>query len=172
MTPTAEVARVLEERARQLANVDDVDSASPQSLLEVLLCRVGTERYALDMSDLRSVHRPSGLTAVPCEFGQVAGVVNIRGELVTVLDLAALLDLGATTVESATRVLLVETTHGAVGLLIDEVLGVEQLALEQLDPPPPGPASSRGIANGSTVLLNLEQLFAEQGFDEENEVGR
>jgi chemotaxis signal transduction protein len=60
--------------------------------------------------------------------------------------------------------LLVELSFGRVGILVDDVYGVEWLSLDQLDPALPGQASSRGIAHGSVVFLNLEQLMAEQDF--------
>jgi purine-binding chemotaxis protein CheW len=156
--------QVLRERARQLAEDPEPDSTT--AYVEVLLCRARSERYALELRDLRSIHRPTGITAAPSAFPQVAGILNVRGELVPVLDFATLLGLGETPLESTTQVVLVESGHGRIGLLVDQVIGVDRIAEAELDHSVPGPSSSRGVAGGSTVLLSLDQLLAEQPFDD------
>jgi purine-binding chemotaxis protein CheW len=121
----------------------------------------------MELHGLRSVQRSAHLTAVPCTPPQIAGILNVRGELVTVLDLAATLRLGSPQAPAATsQVLLVELPPACVGLLVDEVLGVEQLAVDRLDRSISGATYSRGAAEGSIVLLDLEHLLAEQGFDD------
>jgi purine-binding chemotaxis protein CheW len=155
--------RILLERAHRLAQRPPADDDGSRA--EVLLCRVRTERYAVEPNVVQSVQRSAELTPVPRTYRQVAGVLNVRGELFTVLDLGAALGLEVSPAEGSSRVLLVELSVGRVGILVDDVYGVEWLSLDQLDPSLPGQAASRGIAQGSIVLLNLEQLMAEQNFD-------
>jgi purine-binding chemotaxis protein CheW len=167
LTPETQ-ARVLQERARALAaaSVGEVNDAA----IEVLLLRLGKERYAVDLRGLRSVQHSAGLTRVPCTSRHVAGILNVRGELVTVLDLAAILGLDSpATPEASTQVLLVEVHRTCVGLLVDEVLGVERLALDQLDGSLSGATHSRGVAEGCIVLLDVEQVLAEQSSDDTSE---
>jgi purine-binding chemotaxis protein CheW len=160
--PADDRDRILLERAHRLAQRPPDDDYGSRA--EVLLCRVRNERYAVELNVVRSVQRSGELTPVPRTYPQVAGVLNVRGELFTVVDLAAALGLEVVPAEESSRVLLVELSVGRVGILVDDIDGVEWLALDQLDPALPGQASSRGIAHGSIVLLNLEQLMAEQDF--------
>jgi purine-binding chemotaxis protein CheW len=137
----------------------------------VLVCRVAEERYALDLHFLRSVQPARELARVPCTPAYVAGAVNVRGEVVTVLDLGTALGLpsGATPIRS--EVLLVEVAGNRVGLLVDEVVGIERLALEELDRAISGREFANGIAGGTTVYLNLAALLTDEQLSVAEEVG-
>src|ERR1700730_12689837 len=78
-------------RARRLALVPP--PALRGRALEVLVCRLGGEEYALELRLRHGVCRPAGLTLVPCTPPFVVGLLNLRGEILTVLDLAAALGL-------------------------------------------------------------------------------
>ena len=67
-------------------------------------------------------------------------------------------------------VLLVELSRARVALLVDEVLGVEQVALASLDRALSGSDLTRGIAGARVVYLDLEQLGASGRFDVSEEV--
>ena len=69
----------------------------------ILLCRLHDERYALDLALLRAVQAARGLTPLPCTPPYVAGILNVRGTVVAVLDLAQCLGLGSTAPGRASR---------------------------------------------------------------------
>jgi purine-binding chemotaxis protein CheW len=150
----------LSDRARQLAEVPRTRDDS--RAIEVLVCRLGSEEYAVELRLLHEVVPASGLTPVPCTPPFVAGLLNLRGEILTVLDLAAALGL---TAAGQREVLLVETPRVRVGLLVGEVLGVRMIALESLDRALAGSDFTRGIAEATTVLLDLEALLADGRFE-------
>lgn len=150
----------LNERARGLAQVPP--PADDGRSIEVLVCRLGVEEYALELRLLHGVYPAVGLTPVPCTPPFVAGLLNLRGEILTVLDLAAAMGL---TGSDLREVLLAETPLVRVGLLVDEVLGVRRIALDALDRALAGSDSTRGIAGARTVLLDLEALLADRRFE-------
>jgi purine-binding chemotaxis protein CheW len=162
----ARTEAVLKHRAEQLAR-RAADEESGQSV-EVIICRLGNERYAVETSVLRAVHWPSGATPVPSTPSYVLGLVSIRGEIITLLDLAAMLGLPGTAsaAEAGTRpALLVGLPGVRAGLVVDEVLGVEQLRLDSLEPALSGREFARGVAPGPTVLLDVELLLKSGRFD-------
>jgi len=117
------------------------------------------------------VHRATNLTTIPCTPPFIAGMLNVRGEVVIVLDLAAALGLpGEAPADAKRSMLLAEHGQVRVGLLVDEVIGIRRLALGALDPPLTGDEFVVGIAEGNTVLLNLERLLANRRFDVFEEV--
>ena len=67
--------------------------------------------------------------------------------------------------------LLVELPRVRVGLLVDEVLGVRDLALDGLDRALSGRDFVRGVAESSILLLDLERLLGDERFDVFEEVG-
>jgi purine-binding chemotaxis protein CheW len=164
---------VLEERAQALAAVPPAPAEG--ETLAVLLVRLGAGQYALDMAVLRSIQRVDGLTPVPNVPAFVAGILNVRGEMVTVLDLAVALGVAKSNPsdpasETPPQVVLVDAPQGRVGLLVDEVLGTQAVALELLDRAFSGHDFARGIAAGRFVPLNLEQLLTNDRFSVFEEV--
>ncbi|MBI4495180.1 MAG: chemotaxis protein CheW [Chloroflexi bacterium] len=153
------VQRTLRERARQYARL--AQQVEDGEKTEALLFRLGDETCAVELRLLRKVQLAKGLTPVPCTPAYVAGILNVRGEVVTVLDLANTLGLGSArrSADSA-RVLLVELPGVRVGLLVDEVLGHRLIALDKLDRAFSGRDFARGIAEAKIVLLDLEHLLA------------
>jgi purine-binding chemotaxis protein CheW len=123
--------------------------------------RVGAERFALPLEAVREVVLPQPPFArVPRVSEAVLGVMNLRGRVVAVVDLAALVGLGAQPLrEGAGQVLILDQGKRAIGLLIGAVVGVEPL--EQ--PAEDVRALVRGVVAsgaGAVTLLCGEALLA------------
>jgi purine-binding chemotaxis protein CheW len=121
--------------------------------------RVASERFALPLEAVREVVLPQPPFArVPRASEAVRGVMNLRGKVVAVVDLAALVGLAPQPlVEGSGHVLLLEGGKRALGFLIGGVLGVEPLAV----PEDAGPGLVRGIAParaGAVTLLGADAL--------------
>jgi purine-binding chemotaxis protein CheW len=159
---------VLRRRAEQLAKLPISPDAGDE--VEVLACRLGGERYAVETRHLRSVQWASGITPVPWTPEFVVGIVSVRGEIVTLLDLATMLGVGSGSRLGQTwPVLLVGLPGLRCGLVVDEVLGVERLKLDQLQPSLSGREFARGIAPRDTVLLDIEALLMSGRFNVSDE---
>ncbi len=123
--------------------------------------RVAAERYALPLDAVREVVLPQPPFArVPRVSEAVPGVMNLRGRVLAVVDLAALVGLPAQPLrEGAGQVLVLDQGKRALGVLIAGVLGVEDVA------PPAGDAARalvRGVVaarGGAVTLLAPEALF-------------
>jgi len=124
--------------------------------------RVASERYALPLSAVREVVVPHPPFArVPRASEAVRGVMNLRGRVVAVVDLAALVGLPPQPLEAAAgHVLILDHGKRALGFLIGAVLGVETI-------PPPADAPGglvRGVApasGGAVTLLGADALTSE-----------
>jgi purine-binding chemotaxis protein CheW len=162
--------RTLRERARRLALEPGEEAAlADHAGAEFLLCRLCDECYAIDLTVLRAVQPARGLTPIPCTPAFVAGMLNVRGTVVTVLNLAHLLDLADTPVPEGAFALLTDCARGGgqgqVGLLVHEVLGVRRLASGGLDRALSGNPAVRGISGGEIVVLDLATLLADGRFE-------
>jgi chemotaxis signal transduction protein len=101
----------------------------------------------------------------------MAGIVNVRGEVLTVVDLAIVLGVrGAGVPPADAQIVLAQLPHGRLGLLVSEVLGVARVALDQLDRALSGREYARGVVDARTIYLNLEQLLADERFEVLEEV--
>ena len=124
--------------------------------------RVSGERYAVPLEAVREVVLPQPpFTRVPRAPDAVRGVMNLRGRVVAVVDLAALVGLPAQRLDAAgAQVLVLDHGKRALGLLIGGVVGVEPLA------PPEGapPGLVRGVAvarTGAVTVLGADVLASE-----------
>jgi purine-binding chemotaxis protein CheW len=126
--------------------------------------RAGAERFALPLEAVREVVLPQPPFArVPRSGAAVRGVMNLRGRVLPVVDLAALLELPAPAPlgERDGQVLVLEGPRPSMGLLVSSVLGVEALAAEL-----PATGLSRGLGqarDGAATLLDVAALGAAAG---------
>jgi purine-binding chemotaxis protein CheW len=123
--------------------------------------RVGLERYALPLSAVREVVPPNPPFArVPRVGAAVRGVMNLRGRVVAVVDLAELMGLPPQPLQGGLgQVLILDREKRALGLLIGVVLGVEPLAGGDAAPAGLVGGVSTGRA-GAVTLLRVEPLAA------------
>ena len=164
--PDPHTEALLKRRAERLASVPADTQHGEQ--VEVIVCRLGDERYAVETRVLRAVQWTGVATPVPSTPGYVLGLVSIRGEIITLLDLAAMLGLPARSSSSQTGTrpaLLIGLSGVRAGLVVDEVLGVDQMRLDTLQPALSGREFSRGVAPGPIVLLDVESLLKSGRFD-------
>ena len=124
--------------------------------------RVGGERYALRLDAVREVVLPQPpFSRVPRSSEAVRGVMNLRGRVLAVVDLAMLVGLAPQPLQAgAGQVLILEHGRRAVGFLIGGVLGVERISA----PPEAGPSLVRGVArasSGAVTLLGADALASE-----------
>ncbi len=124
--------------------------------------RVAGERYAIPLEAVREVVVPQPPFArVPRAPEAVRGVMNLRGRVVAVVDLAQLVGLAPQPLRGgAGQVLILEHAKRALGFLIGGVLGVEAIAL----PEGTDPGLVRGVApaaSGAVTLLAPDALAGE-----------
>ena len=123
--------------------------------------RVGSERYALPLAAVREVVVPQPPFArVPRASEAVRGVMNLRGRVVAVVDLAPLVGLPPQPLEAARgHVLILDQGKRALGVLVGGVLGVEAM------PPAEGGGAGlvRGVTSGAFGAVTLLGADALQG---------
>lgn len=119
-----------------------------------VLFRVDKGLYAVALAAVREVvPTPGAFTRVPRAPVAVKGVINLRGRVVTVIELSAL--LGVATCAGA-QLLLLDRGRRELGLLVANVEGIE--ALEKFTPPPPRASSAvKGVARlGARAVTILD----------------
>ncbi len=134
---------------------------------EILTFSLGGDAFGVPLTQVLEILGVRTITRVPRSPHDVVGVCTVRGELVTVIDTRQRLEPGAPRAANRGRILLTTSTDGEkVGLMVDEVLGVERFSQTQIEPTSGvlvGDISSHieSIArkgNQVTVLVNLSSL--------------
>ena len=86
--------------------------------------RLGAERFVTSRADVREILPiPDQVTRVPGAKPWLRGIANLRGQLLTVVDLKSFLGAGAPTGDRQARVLVVASREVPTGLIVDEVIG-------------------------------------------------
>lgn len=97
--------------------------------------RIGTETYGLEIGQIREIIVPHDITPVPGMTDTVKGIINLRGEIIPVVELAAILDAKSEHSDKAvkkTRVIILDQNQGGYGILVDEVMQVIKVQPDDL----------------------------------------
>ena len=94
------------------------------------------ETYGINVSDVREVLRFSEIAPVPGAPSYVIGIINLRGNVVTVIDTRKRFGLGPKEVDDLTRIVIIEIDGQEVGILVDSVAEVVDLKMSDIEPAP------------------------------------
>lgn len=173
-----ELEAIWARRAAQLATEIAQDDLGEQ--LELVIVQIGQEHYGLEVGYVYDIRPLGALTRIPRVPTWVAGVVNLRGRIISVLNLAIYLGLGGGETSENTQplLMLVETPQMELALLVDDVLSVEPVSVgdiqeaagSALSIPPEYlrglvvRSSRKDLENGDMLMiLNLPALLADRG---------
>jgi len=132
--------------------------------------RVEGQRYALHLLQVERVISMVAISTLPKTPPVVAGVINYRGSIVPVLDLRPRFGLRHREFGLTDHLLLVRTTRRMLALPVDEVLGVNEISVDNLLTPSailPGVGYVTGIVALADGLLFIHDLEALLSMDEE-----
>lgn len=121
--------------------IESVSPSAPQrwarvettGVREFLAFLLGPEAYALPLSCVREIMRVPTITEVPRAPHEVLGIVSVRGQVTTLIDLRRKLRVTEAPITTRTRVLLVDQGDEIMGLLCDRVLHVHRLSEEEVE---------------------------------------
>jgi len=126
---------VLERRAVSLARVNDEDEVFEGRSL--LLFRIADEWYAVDAGDVREIFQDYMVMPVPCVPAFILGVVNVRGEILSVTDPATMMGLGAVTGDGVTipPAVVIANAEVVTAMIVDEIGDIVEVAKGAVEPP-------------------------------------
>lgn len=153
---------LLEERARKIAEPED--SASGNAVLEVLKFRLAYREYAIEMNYIREVVLTGEITPVPGTPDYISGICVVRGEIISLVDLRALLSIPEKGLTDLNRVIVMTSRHLSFGILADHITGIGILELNKISSPTPGsePVQCKyikGVTDGFLTVLDADEFF-------------
>lgn len=102
---------------------------------QVVVFQLGREFYAVSISDVREIVRMQSITPVPSAPDYVQGVVNLRGQVIPVINLAKRLGLPVQPATPATRIVVAQAGQDTVGVIVDSVVKVTHIPGEDIEIP-------------------------------------
>jgi purine-binding chemotaxis protein CheW len=104
--------------------------------LQIVGFRVGNETYGVPITALHEIVRVPEITAVPDAPEYLEGVINLRGKIVSVIDLRKRFGIKQATPSRRNRILVVEFNGRLSGLIVDSASEVLKIASSDIEPPP------------------------------------
>lgn len=175
LQPTAEQKQaILRARAKALAYEPEHKEAASADIevVEFLLAR---ERYGIESRYVREVYPLKQLTPLPCTPPFVLGMINVRGQIRSVIDLKQFFGQPNMEPTDGKQVIILHINTMEFGILADAVLGVRQVALDELELSLPLVIRTRttflkSIAIGTLVILDAEALLSNRDLVVQDEV--
>jgi purine-binding chemotaxis protein CheW len=110
---------------------------------------LGAEEYGLELLRVKEVIRMRQITWLPKAPSCVKGIINLRGDIIPVIDLRDRFGLESVEQTAATRVIVVEMEGRLVGMVVDSASQVVRVPADQFDPPPlMAGTATRGFITG------------------------
>lgn len=141
-------------------------SASSATELQLATFWLGDFLLGINIHCIRGINRVGTITPVPDAPPMVAGVVNLRGDVVTVVNLRTILRLPLIELTPKTRLLIVQSEAESIGLLVDRVADVVTVTTDRAEPLPANFNSSAGLyftnvyRVGADLLVTLDVTAA------------
>lgn len=140
-----------------------------QKELQVIIFKLGSEEYAIPINCVQEIIMPQKATRIPKSPKFVDGVINLRGNIIPVIDgkKKFLLKDNSDNKINTKRIMILETENETTGLIVDEVNEVINLNISQIEPPPIDLEENTDIFYGIgkydnrlLILINSEKFMA------------
>lgn len=106
------------------------------NVTKYVVFKIGDEYYGIDINNVKSIERIQHFTRVPNAPIYVKGVINLRGEVVPVIDLRLRFELPHKELDSNSRIIITFINEIQIGLLVDSSSEVIEINDEDVDSPP------------------------------------
>jgi len=147
---------------------------SKDEVLQWVTFKLEDETYGINVMQVQEILRYSEIAPVPGAPAYVLGIINLRGNVVTVIDTRSRFGLESCEVTDNTRVVVIESEQQVIGILVDSASEVVYLKASEIDEAPNvGTDESaqfiQGVSNRDgelLILVDLDKLLSDDEWDE------
>lgn len=133
--------------------------------LGLATCFIGNTWFGIDVTTVREIRRLKQITPVPLTPAYVRGVINLRGQVVTIIDLGSRTGVRSAADSQSWHIIVVDAEDEPIGLAVEGIGDVLPLTCDRLEPPPANLALSRrrflrGVLKTEERLVEILDLKA------------
>ena len=141
---------------RQRANVlkESIANDKQENLIAIAVFGLGGEYFGLDLDIVREFIKIGRITQIPCCPNYIIGNMNLRGEILTLVELSQILNLGLQNTKSHSKAVVFEVDDLIAGIAVDEVYDAIDLPPEQIKPLPVALAKEENYLKAMTTYLD------------------
>ncbi|PMH41018.1 chemotaxis protein CheW [Vibrio sp. 10N.286.49.B3] len=150
------------------------DQGNNDEILQWVTFQLEEETYGINVMQVREVLRYTEIAPVPGAPDYVLGIINLRGNVVTVIDTRSRFGLMPGDITDNTRIIVIESERQVIGILVDSVAEVVYLRSSEIDTTPSvgtdeGSKFIQGVSNREgklLILVDLNKLLTEDEWDD------
>lgn len=162
----AETGKILKARAQALAQEPERDDVNGESV-EILEFSLAYESYGIETSFVREVYPLKSFTPLPGTPPFVFGIVNVRGQIFSVIDLKKFFELPDKGLSDLNKVIIVRGPVLEFGILADAIAGIRSIRISEIQPSLPTLTGIRqdylrGVTRERLVILDAEKLLTDK----------
>ncbi len=143
-------------------------------VLQWVTFKLENETYGINVMQVQEVLRYTEIAPVPGAPSYVLGIINLRGNVVTVINTSSRFGLESAEISDSTRIVIIEADKQVIGILVDSVAEVVYLRASEIDDAPNvGNEESakfiQGVSNREgelLILVDLNKLLSDDEWDE------
>lgn len=159
--------KILKERAKIFSRELEVKGEKDE-YVEVLEFLLAHEMYGVELKYVREVYPLKELTPIPAIPAFVLGVVNVRGEILSVIDIKKFFDLPEKGLTDLNKVIILHSDDMEFGILADSIIGVRNILLSELKTSLPTLTGIReeylkGVTKEREIILDGGKLLSDKG---------
>jgi purine-binding chemotaxis protein CheW len=166
--------RILKARALALAQEPDQEDADVE-YMDITTFLLSSELYGIENRYIREVYALKDFTPLPCTPSFVFGIINIRGRIVSVIDIKRFFDLPERGLSDQNKVIVLSSSTMEFGILADEIKGVRNVLSKDVQAGLPTLAGIRleyllGVTEDRLVVLDGGKLLTDKNLLAHEEV--
>lgn len=154
-------------KARAMALAKKPEKKEADEYIEVVEFLLALEKYGIQSGYVREVYPLKELTPVPCTPQFVAGIINVRGRILSVIDIKKFFELPEKGITDLNKVIIIHNGVMEFGILADAVLGAKQIPLRDIQTSLPTLTGIRaeylrGVTKERLVVLDAEKILSDK----------
>ena len=144
--------------------------SAKESTIQLVVFKLGSERYGVETSQVKEIIRVEEITRIPNAPEFVEGVINLRGQITTIINLRKRFGMEPKEIDTNTRIIVFDHGKNTIGMMVDTVNEVKYLSTKDIDVLPSIITSRsdakflKGIGklpDGLLVLIDLNKVLSE-----------
>lgn len=164
--PPEEKRSILKTRALALA-MEREDKSARKECIEIIVFKLAAETYGIESAFIREVYPLKEFTLLPGLPAFVLGIVNIRGQIVSVIDLKKFFNLPEKGIGELNKVIIIRNEKMEFGILADTIDGTRSILIEEIQTSPVstsgiGADYVRAITRDHIIILDAERILEDE----------
>ncbi len=157
---------ILKARAQALA-VEIIDESAQKEFIEIMEFSLASETYGIETAFIREVYPLKDFSPLPGTPSFVLGIVNVRGQIISVIDLKRFFNLPEKGLGELNKIIIVRNERMEFGILADVIQGTRSVSLDTIQSSPVstieiGSGYLRGVTSDHTIILDAEKILEDE----------